>query len=309
MSLYNKYRPNTFSEIYGNTASVKSLQKLIEREKQDIPHAFLFVGPSGCGKTTMARILKDELQCKGRDYQEYNAAHFRGIDAIRQIISNVNLKPMQGDSRAILLDEAHQITKDAQNVLLKALEEPPSHMYFMLATTDPLQLIDTVRNRCMVVDVSFLDDEDTKNLIKRVGRKERYRVPQALLDVIARDSLGSPRAALSMLESVIGLDEDEAIEMAQQVAEKENNVIDLCRALVKGSDWKTIASLVTNLKDDPESSRRAILTYMSKVLANSRTKPEQQRAYLIMDAFSPSVFYLGKAGLMKQAYEALFSDI
>src|SRR5690606_3369465 len=106
----------------------------------DIPHAMLFTGPSGCGKTTLARILRVKLRCSDNDFQEINAADFRGIDSIRSMRQQVGAAPLGGDSRIWLIDEAHSMTADAQNAFLKLLEDTPRHVYFFLATTDPQKL-------------------------------------------------------------------------------------------------------------------------------------------------------------------------
>jgi DNA polymerase-3 subunit gamma/tau len=307
MGLITDYRPDTLDKFYGNPATVESLQVVLSKDIKKIPHAFLFTGPSGCGKTTLGRIVARELGCGEQDYREFDTADFRGIDTIRQLRSNMRLKPISGPVRVYLLDECHQLTKDAQNALLKGLEEAPNHVYFILATTDPQGLLETIRTRCTTYSVSFLEEDDLVELVKKVARKERYRPAPELLDVIVRDSLGSPRAALSMLEKVIGVDPEKAVELAQQVAEEQNTVIELCRALLKKAPWKVVSGLLKNLKDDPESSRRAILTYFSKVLLDARgSDANESRAYLIMDAFSDSFYYVGKAGLIKAAYEALY---
>jgi len=307
VSLYNKYRPIDFEDMIGNTATIKSLQKIFTRDRAEIPQSFLFTGPSGCGKTTLAKIVKDELGCGDRDFIEMDTADDRGIEAIRKIRRNVGMKPISGDVRVWFLDECHMLTTEAENALLKTLESAPSHVYFILATTNPEKLLETTRNRCVTYVVDFLNEDEIKMLVKTISRKERSRPFPEVLDIIASDSLGSPRAALTMLEKTIGLNKDDAVEMARRVAEEQNSVIELCRALIAMKKWEVIARLITNLTDDPESSRRAILGYMSKVLLNAKTKAAEGRAYLIMDAFTPSLYYVGKPGLVKAAYEALYT--
>jgi len=124
--LHIDYRPKTLKEMEGNRSTVDSLQAVLSRES-DIPHAFLFSGSAGCGKTSLGRIVASELGCAPADFREIDTADFRGIDTIREIKNQARLKPLAGKVRVWLLDEFHKSTADAQNALLKILEEPPSH--------------------------------------------------------------------------------------------------------------------------------------------------------------------------------------
>ena len=133
--LYRKYRPTSFKQVVGQEEAIRTLTELGKRKA--IPHAILFTGPSGVGKTTLARILQRKLKCVGNDFVEMNAANDRGVGIIRSIQNKVGLAPMLGSCRIWLMDEAHQLTSDAQSAFLKLLEDTPSHVYFMLATTDP----------------------------------------------------------------------------------------------------------------------------------------------------------------------------
>src|SRR5687768_10085551 len=122
-ALYKKHRPKTLKGIVGQDGAVASLQKMIDRNL--IPHAILFTGDSGVGKTTIARILKDHLECGDPDFIEVNAADSKGIDMVRDIRSRAGLSPMAGPCRVWLIDEAHKLTTDAQNCILKILEDGP----------------------------------------------------------------------------------------------------------------------------------------------------------------------------------------
>ena len=173
--LHLAYRPKNFDEIFGNTAVIESLKSIFSR-KSDFSHAMLFQGPSGCGKTTLARIVKDLLGCKGSDYTEINASNNRGIDTARLIVDNMKYRPMIPGSkcRVYLLDECHQITGDAANALLKALEDTPAHVYFLLCTTNPGKLLQTIRNRCMIFEVQSLTDDQLVELLKWVLDCEEF---------------------------------------------------------------------------------------------------------------------------------------
>jgi len=300
LPLHLKYRPKTFSEFIGNEAVIESLKSVVRRERGR-PHAFLFCGASGCGKTTLARILKRELKCGDLDFVELNVADVRGIDTIREIIATGWLKPVSGESRIYVLDEAHKLTPDAQNALLKFLEDTPPHCYVILCTTEPHKLIKTIRTRCSTFQLSPLSDEEIRLLLKRVIRRERATVPDEIVQQIVRLSEGSPRKALVLLDSVIDLDDPEMMKQAlkEGADEAEAQVVELCRALLKGEGWDRVRKILQGLKEeDPETVRHMVLGYMNSVLLNS----DNPRAAMIIEEFAESFMNSGKAGLTLACY-------
>lgn len=298
-SLAVKYRPKMLKEIVGNDAVVKSLRSLFERG--NLPHTMLFTGPSGCGKTTLARIVARYLRCSDWDFQEMNTADFRGIDSSRGIIQQMFLCPMNGPCRVWLLDECHQITKDGQHALLKALEEVPSHVYFLLATTDPEKLLPTVRTRCVTFALHALNDKEMEIVIRRVVEGEKRNVPDEVIEQIIMDSNGSPRMALSILDKIIGMDESEMLEAAKQQAAETNEAIALCRALIGKRPWPEVSRIIQGINQDPEQVRRAVLGYMQTVLLKS----DNGQAYIVLDAFQKDFFTTGKPGLTMACYLAV----
>ena len=148
MPLHITYRPNKFAEIIGNKSTVKTIQNKINGD--DPPHAILLHGPSGCGKTTLARIISTELGCNinSNDFNELDIAQLTGVDTAREIRQNMNFLPMESKCRVWLLDEFHKASASFQNAMLKALEDTPKHVYFILCTTDPQKVIKTVQTRC-----------------------------------------------------------------------------------------------------------------------------------------------------------------
>ena len=178
MSLYLKYRPKDLSQIKGNKSLVDSLNNMLSN-KETCPHTFLLHGPTGCGKTTIARIIANELGCHERDFIEINTADLRGIDTSREIINRSQFAPIQGSIMVWLIDECHKLTNDAQNALLKLLEDTPKHIYIILCTTDPQKLLSTIKGRCIQFQVSPLNDIEMFQLLRRIVRdeKEELNVP------------------------------------------------------------------------------------------------------------------------------------
>jgi len=302
MSLALKYRPQELDDVIGNKGTVDSLRSLTERDMEEIPHSFLFSGPSGCGKTTLARILAAELNCGDKDLREVDIGDYRGIDTVREIRRQARLRPMDGDVRVWIMDEAHMLTREAQNALLKILEDAPRHAYFMLCTTEPVKLLPTIRSRCMPFQVAEQSDITLKRLIKRVCEAEGKKIPKGALNRLATDALGSPRAALVMLDKVIDLDPEKMEKMIESAASEENQVIDLCRALIAGKDWKEIGTILQGLKEqDPEGARRMVLGYFASILVKSNNS----RAYMVMEAFEEPLFNTGYAGLVLASYRAV----
>lgn len=301
MAFHTSYRPKDLKDFIGNEKTVLSLEALFKKNR--VPHAFLFVGPKGCGKTTLGRIVANKLGCIKGDFIEMNSADFRGIDTVRDLIRQVRLKPMFGKVRVWLFDECHKMTADAQAALLKVLEEPPAHVYFVLSTTDPQKLIDTVRDRCVTYTVNTLDSEQILGMLGMVLEKEGYegRVPKDVLEAIVDISEGFPRVALLALEKVVELPSKEMHEALKHLVIDESEIIDLCRALVQKKGWKDVSKILKGLMDkDMEHIRRTVLNYCNTVLL----KEDNPRMFLIIDSFKQP-FWNGKSDLTRVCYEAL----
>ena len=303
MSLAIEYRPAEFEEFEGNEDVVASIQALLEREQKDIPHSWLFTGPSGCGKTTLARIVASQLGCRGADFYEIDAAGENGINMIRSIREQMNYRPIESDCRVWLLDECHMLTTQGQEALLKALEDTPSHIYFMLATTEPNKLKTTLKNRCVDFNVTPLGEREMKAFLTEIVSCEEKEVPADVIKDIAISSLGSSRAALQYLDKIIDLPKDKMLDAVKREAVKQNAVIELCRALIESKPWKIVSKIIKGLeKEDPEGIRQAVLRYCNSVLLSGKDAP---LAYLIMESFKDPFFNNGVAGVTMASYEAL----
>ncbi|TAJ97895.1 DNA polymerase III subunit gamma/tau [bacterium] len=220
--LARKWRPQRFEDIVGQSHVTRILRNAISAGR--IAHAYLFTGVRGVGKTTAARILAKALNCeKGPtadpcdrcshcteitggssiDVYEIDGASNRGIDEVRQIIENVRYQPAKSRFKIYIIDEVHQVTKDAFNALLKTLEEPPSFVKFILATTEPHRLPETILSRCQRFDFRRIPVREIIQRLNEIAEKEGLRITGGALLLLAREAEGSMRDAQSLLEQVL----------------------------------------------------------------------------------------------------------
>ena len=229
-SLYRKYRPLTFDSVVGQQHIVSTLEHAITEGR--LSHAYLFCGPRGTGKTTMARILAKALLCRNAeaaraegasgcmpdgtceeceliaegnhpDVYELDAASRTGVDNVREeIINSVNFAPVRGKYKIYIIDEVHMLTTAAFNALLKTLEEPPAHVIFVLCTTDPQKILETILSRCQRFDFHRIGNEDIEHRLSYVCEQEGFDYDDEALTIVARHAKGGMRDALSTLEQL-----------------------------------------------------------------------------------------------------------
>lgn len=229
-SLYRKYRPLTFESVVGQQHIVSTLEHAVAEGR--LSHAYLFCGPRGTGKTTMARILAKALLCEKAegaraagatgcnpdgtcpectaiaegthpDVYELDAASRTGVDNVREeIINSVSFAPVRGACKVYIIDEVHMLTTQAFNALLKTLEEPPSHVIFVLCTTDPQKILETILSRCQRFDFHRISNDDIIGRLRYICEQEGFDFDEEALEVVARHARGGMRDALSTLEQL-----------------------------------------------------------------------------------------------------------
>lgn len=230
LPLYRKYRPQTFKDLIGQENIVKALSNAINLNK--ISHAYLLCGPRGTGKTTTARIIAKSLNCaKGPtlepcgecpsckdianstpiDVIEIDAASNRKVEDARNILEKIQFVPVNGRYKIYIIDEVHMLTTEAFNTLLKTLEEPPENVIFILATTEPHKVLDTIISRCQRFDFRRITTQDIVARLKYICEQENISITEDALYTIARSSAGGMRDSLALLDQISVLDADKEI--------------------------------------------------------------------------------------------------
>ena len=292
-ALYRTYRPSTFEEVAGQEHIVKTLKNALATKK--LAHAYLFAGPRGTGKTTMAKLLAKALNCdEGMGCQcnecknckaiidgthpdviELDAASNNGVDEIRELIDKVKYGTILGKYKVYIIDEVHMLSTGAFNALLKTLEEPPEHVIFILATTEPHKILPTILSRCQRYDFTKLSDEDIKNRLKEVLEKENISYNEEAIKIIISLADGGMRDALSILDQVLAYSGNKlevqdildifALESKEEKIGLLNSIIqkDVSDVLQRINRYVSLGTDIKRLTDDLLLILKDILIYQS----------------------------------------------
>ncbi len=302
-SLYRRYRSRRFGELVGQTHVVMALQNAITEDR--VGHAYLFSGPRGTGKTSTARILGKALNCTNLgddgepccecescvafeagtsyDLHELDAASNNGVEAIRDLISKVALGS-PGRTKVYILDEVHMLTAGAENALLKTLEEPPDHVVFVLATTEPHKVVPTIRSRTQHLEFELIPSADLETHVRFVADDAGLTVDDDMVEYVLRVGGGSARDTLSALDQVVAAGgvprDDDAIDVVMAglaAADPAQVVSAVSEALKAGRDPRVIGeALLVRLRDSFLSSMKAPLDHLSEAQATAANGVAEQ---------------------------------
>lgn len=244
-TLYRTYRPSSFDEVRGQAQVTDVLKAAIKNKK--IAHAYLFCGSRGTGKTSVARILARELSVTDKDLYEIDAASNTGVDHIRELREGVNVVPFESPYKFYIIDEAHMLSRNAWNAFLKTLEEPPSHVIFVMATTERDKVPDTIQSRCEIYTFKQPTREILADIVTDVAKSEGYSVERPAAELIALLAEGSFRDALSILQKVLAVSSDKKIDIAEVEKVTGAPRAELLRTILKAITEKDAASALRAL--------------------------------------------------------------
>lgn len=289
------HRPQTLAEVIGQEHITKGLPSVVEKRQ-----AFLFHGPSGVGKTTIARIVARLTDC---ETIEIDGASRTGINDMREIAETVNYQSIHGKGKAVILDECHQLSKQAWQSLLKIVEEPPPGVYWLFCTTEPTKVPKTIKTRCQTYALRSLNDSE----IRKVLDGKASDLSDDILDLVVESAQGSPRQALTNLAQV---SECENLEEAQAVLSQVSagpQAIELARLLIeKQFSDREARRILKSMKDDKtptEGVRLVVLNYMASVCLNK----DNDWAVRVMSQFSaPCIEQNGIADLLLRVERLLW---
>lgn len=278
--IHIKYRPKRLSEMIGQKDVVRSLTAALNSKAR--PHTYLFMGPPGTGKTTLSRIVASAVDAES--VIEVDAASNSGVDDVRTLTSSLRYQGFGASpNKAIIIDECHRLSKQAWDGLLKTTEEPPPHAYFMLCTSEPDKVPDSIVRRCLAYTLKLARFDDLMTLLDYVCEEERLETPTAILKQVADACGGSPGLALTMLAKVQACDNEQEAAALLESAMESAELIDLCRLLIRGElDWKKLTSTLKALDMPAESVRIVVANYLGSCLMNPRGGEREVMRFLDM---------------------------
>lgn len=306
--LHLKYRPRKWADVMGQADVVKAMSRMVEKREAQ---TYLLCGPSGTGKTTLARIAAASMGSQPKDNLEIDAATHTGVDEMRQVQETCRYKPFgAAETRAVIIDECHMLSKQAWNSLLKITEEPPAHVVFFFCTTEPAKVPPTIKTRAASFTLKPVEDKQLRILFDKVCEKEKLDVAEDIGDLIISEAHGSPRQMLVNLAMCKDCETKKSAASLLRTIIEGDTTLELCRFLVKGGSWRMAMSIVEKLEDtNPESVRIVVCNYLGSVLKGATSDDKAVRALNMLEQFSkPYNQSEGIAPLLLSIGQCLYSE-
>lgn len=279
ISLYRKWRPQTFAEVVGQPHVTNTLANALSSGR--LVHAYLFCGPRGTGKTSTARILAKAINCvdgptavpcntceactsisqgTALDVIEIDAASNRKIDEIRELLEKIHYTPTSLRTKVYIVDEVHQLTPEASSALLKTLEEPPGHVVFVLATTEPHKILPTIVSRCQRFDFTLVPTQEIAGLLKRIASHEGIEIDHEAVGMIAEHAHGSVRDAIGVMDQISNLSGELVTQrqVAELLGEVESDMVFDMLDIISDRDTPGALALVGRIVDSGKEPRRFV---------------------------------------------------